>query len=433
MGRTAPPVNEGARGSPLSIASLQRIHGATSAGADVEAVMTTDEAGKERLQKILARAGYGSRRACEELIVEGRVTINNQTVSVLGVRADPFRDTVAVDGERIHLPRPSYWIHHKLEGASFNDAESEEQLQSLISGEHGRLFTAGRLDRYARGLMLITNDGRLANLLTHPRYRVPKVYRLTVQGNIVAKTVHNIERALYYAMNSGRFEPIQMLRRVGGKSQLLLTVYEGLPQALRDICLKFDHGIKSVERVRLGPLELGNMKPGDVRKLRGDEISRLLGYADEAEAGRLHYENPLVDPARFKRGEDSGFRRKKTGTRGTKDVGQKKTSARVRTQGKGKPRSGDRRARDERDADRPRRDGDRPRGKPGGPRRDGDKPRSSGDRTKPGGRGKPSGPRREGDKPRGGRNKPGGRGKPQGRGGSQGRGRPSGGRPRRRD
>lgn len=371
--------------------------------------MTTEDPGKERLQKILARAGYGSRRACEELIVEGRVTINNQTVSVLGVRADPFRDTIAVDGEKIHLPKPSYWIHNKLEGASFNDVESEEQLQTLVSGEHGRLFTAGRLDRHARGLMLITNDGRIANLLTHPRYRVPKVYRVTVKGSVVVKTLRNIERALYYAMNNGRFEPIQNLRRVAGKTQLQLTVYEGLPQALRDICLKYDHGVKTIERMRLGCLELEVMKPGEVRKLRGNEIRKLLGYADEAEAGRLHYENQLVDPGRFNRSEDSGFRRKKSGTRGTKDVGQKKTSARVRAKGK---------SRVDKRGERPRSGEKRAGGKPRGPRAESDSKRG----PRAGGRGKP-----------GARSKPGGRGKPQGRGRPPGKGRPSGGRPRRRD
>ena len=377
--------------------------------------MPTEDAGKERLQKILARAGYGSRRACEELIVEGRVTINNQTVSVLGVRADPFRDTVAVDGERVHLPKPAYWLHNKLEGASFNDAESEEQLQTLVKGEHGRLFTAGRLDRHARGLMLITNDGRIANLLTHPRYRVPKVYKLTVKGSVVAKTLRNIERALYYAMNNGRFEAMQNLRRVAGKTQLALTVYEGLPQALRDICLKYDHGVKTIERMRLGPLEIGAMKPGEVRKLRGDEVSKLLGYADEAEAGRLHYENPLIDPGRFTRGEDSGFRRKKTGTRGTKDVGQKKTSARVRAKGKGKPGGRSSSAR------------------PGSRSKPGGRTDKRGEGARQGGSGKPGGRTTKSARP-GGKGKPAGRNKPQGRGKpGAARGRPSGGRPRRKN
>ena len=410
--------------------------------------MTTDEAGKERLQKILARAGYGSRRACEELIVEGRVTVNDQTVSVLGVRADPFRDVIAVDTERVHLPKPAYWMLNKQEGTSFNDSEAEHALQDLVKGEHGRLFTAGRLDRQARGLMLITNDGRVANILTHPRYRVPKVYRLTVRGAVEIAAVRNIERALYYAMNSGHFQPIIIGKRSGGQTQLEVVVYEGLPQAVRDICLKFGHGVRQVERIRLGCLEMDAMVGGALRKLRGDEIRELLQYADEAEAGRLNYEKDLVNPARFKRDdEETGFRRKKTGTRGTSTEGQKKTSARVKTQGgaRGKPwgesrgpkRDGPRDDRkgpprgDRKDSRGPR--SDSPRGerseRPRGPRSDSrsdsrgsEGPRSSGPRrdrsdSPRGGSDRPRGPRSEGprssgprrdrsDSPRGGGDRP---------------------------
>ena len=374
--------------------------------------MEHDDTGKERLQKILARAGFGSRRACEDLIVEGRATINNQTVSLLGVRADPFRDVIAVDGERIHLPKPAYWILNKSEGMSFNDKGSEESLQNLVQGDFGRLFTAGRLDRFARGLMLITNDGRVANLLTHPRYRVPKVYRISVKGAVEIPAVRNIERALYYAMNGGRFEPIYVGKRVAGKTHLQLTVYEGLPQALRDICLKFAHGVKTVERVRLGPIELGAAPAGGLRKLRPEEIKRLLEYADDAENGRLSYENPLIDPAKFKRDEAvTGFRRKKTGSQGTTTTGQKKTSARLKSDAAGKRLSSGKarsdrpdRTRGER-SDRPKGDRanksrgdrpDRPRGERNSSPRSDRPDRPRGERTS-----KPRGERT--DRPRGGR------------------------------
>jgi 23S rRNA pseudouridine2605 synthase len=290
------------------------------------------EPGKERLQKILARAGYGSRRACEELIVEGRVTINNQTVSMLGTRADPLRDVVAVDGERLRLPGPAYWILNKKEGDSFGD--DEDALNELIPGENGRLFTAGRLDRASRGLVLITNDGRVANLLTHPRYKVPKVYRLNVKGSVSTSALRNFERALYYAFRGGRFEELNTAKRSASGSHVLITVYAGLPASLRDIFLKYGHAIKSVSRERIGCIELRDLAPGQVRKLRGDEVGVLLGYSDEAEAGRLHYEGKVVGPANFPRDEGArDFRRKKTGARTTSAGGQKRVSARVRSEG----------------------------------------------------------------------------------------------------
>jgi len=288
------------------------------------------EPGKERLQKILARAGYGSRRTCEELIVEGRVTINSQTVSMLGTRADPTRDIIAVDGERLRLPGASYWIINKKEGDSFGDDDAN--LDDLVPGDNGRLFTAGRLDRASRGLVLITNDGRVANLLTHPRYKVPKVYRVYVKGNAAPDTLANIQRALYYAFRGARFEEIQPLKRSGGNSQLILTVYAGLPASLRDIFYKFGHGIKTITRERIGCIELRDLPPGEVRRLRPDEIEVLMGYAAEADAGHLHYEGKVVSPALFTRDEGAReFRRKKTGARTTSPGGQKRVSARVRS------------------------------------------------------------------------------------------------------
>lgn len=362
-----------------------------------------DNAGSERVQKILAKAGYGSRRACEELIVEGRVTVNDQTVSVLGVRADPQRDTITVDGERVRLPRPAYWVLNKPEGASFNDPEAAGVLDDMVKGENGRLFTAGRLDRQSSGLIIVTNDGRVANVLTHPRYRVPKVYQMSVGGSAVYRNIRNIQRALYYAMNSGRFEQLAILKTSASKSVLELKVYEGLPESLRDICLKFYHPIKSMVRVRIGPIQLGTVKPGDTRKLRGDEVTRLLEYVDEAEKGRLDYEGELVNPEKFQRdNERSGFRRKKTGTRGTKSTGQKKTAARTKQRGKGKPRS---------KGGKPRTGGGRPTGSSRS-RGTGGRGKGPGGRSKgPGGRGK--GPGGDGKKPpaRGKGKPPGGRGR----------------------
>jgi 23S rRNA pseudouridine2605 synthase len=350
------------------------------------------EPGKERLQKILARAGYGSRRACEELIVEGRVTINNQTVSMLGTRADPMREVIAVDGERLRLPGPAYWILNKKEGDSFGDDEGA--LAELIPGENGRLFTAGRLDRSSRGLVLITNDGRVANLLTHPRYKVPKAYRLSVKGSVSVSALRNFERALYYALRGGRFEELTMSKRSATGSNVQMVVYAGLPASLRDIFLKYGHAIKSVTRERIGCIELRDLAPGQVRKLRGDEIGVLLGYSDEAEAGRLHYEGKVIGPANFPRDEEAqNFRRKKSGARTTSTGGQKRVSARVKSEG---PRKG---------SSAPRKPGGRPGSKPGA--RPGSSNRPGG---KPGGR--PGGSNRTGGKP-GGRpgssNRPGGR------------------------
>ncbi len=243
---------------------------------------STDSPAKERIQKILARAGFGSRRACEELIVDGRVTLNGETVSVLGATADASRDTIAVDGERVRMPQFSYWIANKPEGVAVSERDAERFVQDVIPGEHPRVFTVGRLDKGSCGLMFVTNDGRVANILTHPRYKVPKSYRLTLKGEVTYATAAQIERALYYSMNAGRFERLRILKSSGSRSLVRLTAYEGLPGALRDICLKYGHSLKLMERMRIGPLDLRELlgEPG-IRDRFVDHRQR----ADEGPAG----------------------------------------------------------------------------------------------------------------------------------------------------
>lgn len=299
---------------------------------------STDSPAKERIQKILARAGFGSRRACEELIVDGRVTLNGETVSVLGATADASRDTIAVDGERVRMPQFSYWIANKPEGVAVSERDAERFVQDVIPGEHPRVFTVGRLDKGSCGLMFVTNDGRVANILTHPRYKVPKSYRLTLKGEVTYATAAQIERALYYSMNAGRFERLRILKSSGSRSLVRLTAYEGLPGALRDICLKYGHSLKLMERMRIGPLHLHELPPGASRKLHKHEIEELTEYCNKAEAGEVDYERELVSSQKFGRDAHAPeFKPKKQGRRGSTG-GQKAVSRRVHAKKRFRPR-----------------------------------------------------------------------------------------------
>ena len=294
------------------------------------------DSGPQRLQKLLARGGFGSRRSCEELIVEGRVTVNGTVVSILGSRADPDRDHIKVDGESLRQPKLVYWTLNKPEGVVYSHGLADESLDRVVKQEHGRLFTVGRLDRHSKGLMLVTNDGRLANLLTHPRYKVPKVYKLTLKGNVRFEDLARMERALYYAMNSGCFEKIKLVKRAPARSVIRLTAYEALPGSLRDICLKFGHACRGIERIRIGPLELTGLKSGSSRRLRPHEVQLLQEFAAAADARELDYEGELVKPGSFRRAARTPeFRRKKKGTRGESHGGQKRTMARVKRRKRG--------------------------------------------------------------------------------------------------
>jgi 23S rRNA pseudouridine2605 synthase len=298
----------------------------------------TESPSKERLQKILARAGFGSRRACEELIVDGRVSINGETISVLGATADVSRDTISVDGERISLPRNSYWIANKPEGVAVSERDAERFIENTIPGDHPRVFTVGRLDKGSCGLMFITNDGRVANILTHPRYKVPKAYRVTVKGELSFAAAAQIERALYYSMNGGRFERLRILKTSSNRSLVRLTAYEGLPGALRDICLKFDHPLMLIERTRIGPLELRELPEGASRKLHKHEIDALIEYCKKAEAFEIDYERELVSPQKFGRDAHAPeFHNKKQGARSSVG-GQKAVARRVQAKKRFRPR-----------------------------------------------------------------------------------------------
>lgn len=296
--------------------------------------MQDETTGKERLQKILARAGYGSRRACEELIVEGRVSVNDQTVTVLGAQADPRRDMITVDGSRVHLPKPMYWLVHKPSGMFFSDSNTDDAVAALVGRHEGRMLVAGRLDRLSSGVLLVTNDGRMGNLLTHPRYRVPKTYRIAVKNEARPETLRSIERALFYAFNGGKFERLKVIERSQGRAVVEMTAYEGAPASLRDIFLKYGLPVKSIARVRMGPLELQGLEPGASHRLRGDEVTRLTEFAARAEAGHLDYEGELVTPKTFDRSQQHvEFAKKQRGTR-TQGGGQRDVRARVAGRGR---------------------------------------------------------------------------------------------------
>jgi len=246
-----------------------------------------DDAGEERLQKILARVGFGSRRKCEELILDGRVSVNGRVQNQLGAKANANTDKIAVDGERIKAPKPAYFVINKPKGWYCTEDAPDKKILDLIPGEHPRLFTVGRLDKSCEGLMLATNDGRVANILTHPRYKVPKVYKIIVKGHIKFEEVAQIERALFYAINGGNFERIKVMKRTPASSGLRLIVYEGLPAAFRDICLRFGHAISSITRIKVGCLDVDTLDPGQVRRLRPEEVSSLMEYAELAERNKL--------------------------------------------------------------------------------------------------------------------------------------------------
>jgi 23S rRNA pseudouridine2605 synthase len=230
----------------------------------------------ERLQKLLARAGYGSRRSCETIIQKGRVTVNGQ-IATLGMQADPDHDDIRVDGARLHLPEHfDYIILHKPRGV-ISDVDvggSHKSARDLIPVE-GHLYPVGRLDLNSEGLMLFTNDGDLAHKLTHPSYQHSKVYHVWVAGNPSDGTLAVWQRGVPLDGKKTAPAKVERVRRTRDGTQLKVTLREGRKRQIRRIASALGHPAYKLVRIRLGPLELGSLPSGAWRRLTDEEVQEL--------------------------------------------------------------------------------------------------------------------------------------------------------------
>ncbi len=234
---------------------------------------------EERLQKVLAHAGVASRRASETLIEQGRVTVNGETVTVLGFKVDPRRDVIAVDGQR--LPRPSekpvYLILNKPRDVltSASDDRGRRTVVDLVEVEE-RVYPVGRLDLRSEGLVLLTNDGELAEKITHPRSHLEKEYQVLVAGRPTTPTLIRWRRG-EVEIEGRPSAPaiIERLKLEGDNTWLKIILTEGRKRQIRDVAKALGHPVKRLERVRIGPIKLGHLKPGKWRHLNPVEVEQL--------------------------------------------------------------------------------------------------------------------------------------------------------------
>ena len=230
----------------------------------------------ERLQRALARAGFGSRRACEELIAAGRVTVNG-TVATLGDRIDPAIDEVRVKGDRIVVdPEMRYVAFHKPKGVTttMKDAHAERDLRTYLP-EGPRVFPVGRLDRDTEGLLLLTNDGELAHRLAHPRHGVEKEYLAEVDGVPQSKHLGQLKRGV--ELDDGRAKALdaRLAGRTGDRGAVRIVMTEGRKREVRRMLAAVGLPVRRLIRVRVGPITLGQLPAGTVRDLEPDEVRAL--------------------------------------------------------------------------------------------------------------------------------------------------------------
>ena len=249
----------------------------------------TDDSRGPRLQKVLAEAGVGSRRACEALIEAGEVTVNGHVVNSLPAWVDPARDHIKVGGRRIgRVEKPVYVMLYKPRGVvcTNRDPEGRRRAIDLVRlPSRPRLYPVGRLDADSSGLLLLTNDGQLANRLTHPRYGVQKAYEVTVEGSLDEEAVKKLESGIFLSERRAskgrkpgrktRRSKLTLMKRGRDRTLLLMELREGRNREVRRMMLRVGHKVKKLRRVRMGPLKLAGLKPGQWRELAPGELAAL--------------------------------------------------------------------------------------------------------------------------------------------------------------
>ena len=232
---------------------------------------------QQRLQKLISAAGVASRRAAEELIAAGRVTVNGKGASV-GMTADLETDEVCVDGEALRLPaRRRYIVLHKPKGyvTTLKDDRGRPTVAELVEDAGGRLYPVGRLDMDSEGLLIMTDDGDAANALMHPSHEVDKVYTVFVQGEDIPGAIHKLRD-----MRTLEGEPIappsvMLIERKGTGAEIQITIHEGKNRQVRRMCAACGLHVSRLIRIAEGPVTLGELPRGRWRNMTADEISYL--------------------------------------------------------------------------------------------------------------------------------------------------------------
>jgi 23S rRNA pseudouridine2605 synthase len=231
-----------------------------------------------RLQKFLAEAGVASRRASEQFIVLGRVTVNGQTVTELGTKIDPARDKIAVDGKSLKPKRKLYVAMNKPPGyiCTKRDPESRKIISELLPDEWSNLVPVGRLDCASEGLLFLTNDGDFCLKLTHPRYGVRKKYRVTIDGRVDQEMAERLTKGMKHEGELLKAERARILATGNGSSLMEIELAEGKNRELRRMFEVLGRAVTKLQRIQIGPIKLGELRPGRWRTLTDTEIKSLL-------------------------------------------------------------------------------------------------------------------------------------------------------------
>lgn len=232
--------------------------------------------GMQRLNRVLAASGLGSRRDVEQLIIDGRVEVDGQTVTDLAFRVDPKASSIEVDGTALRKHRPVYFALNKPTGvlSTNHDPSGRTRVVDLVPSRD-RIFPVGRLDRSSEGLMLLTNDGELAQRLAHPRYGVQKTYFVVVQGVITHEELAKLKKGVYLADGVARIDGAKIRRQRKTCTEIEIILSEGKNREIRRILARVGHKVVVLRRLAIGPLRLAQLPVGQTRQLTSSEVEAL--------------------------------------------------------------------------------------------------------------------------------------------------------------
>ncbi len=237
----------------------------------------------ERLQKVLAHAGLGSRRHCEDLITSGRVTVDGRSVRTLGTKVEPDQ-RIAVDGEPLKAERLVYWLVNKPRGylCTNHDPAGRPLAIDLVPQISQRVYTVGRLDEASEGLLLLTNDGELAHRLMHPRFGVEKTYLVQVAGNPTPDDYRRLLGGVWLSDGHVKARQVKRMRAQGKSTWVRIVLSEGKNREVRRMLARQGHKVMRLQRVALGPIRLASLATGKSRRLTPAEVTALREGAGQS-------------------------------------------------------------------------------------------------------------------------------------------------------
>lgn len=241
---------------------------------------------EQRLQKIIAEMGLASRRKAEELILEGRVTVNGKAATI-GMKADPSKDHIKVDGKLLFKPEKKvYYILNKPRGVvtSMGDPEGRPTVQDFVRGIRQRVFPVGRLDYDSEGMLLLTNDGDFAHAVLHPSKKIPKTYLVKIKGNLEDENIEKLRSGIRLDRVVTAPAKVKRLRKTESNSWIEMVIYEGKKRQIRRMLERVGHSVIRLMRIKINGLEMGPLQPGACRQISAEEMRMLKKELNIGEA-----------------------------------------------------------------------------------------------------------------------------------------------------